>query len=160
MNNAVATLHANLTWPEKVAYLAARFQGITDMGKDDCPVTHSFVPGFYVREMLIPADTLFIGRAHRHGHRCELVSGSIVHIAEDGEVVRDAPFEVTTQPGYQMVLRALTDVIGRTYHPNPTESRDLTALEADAFHPAEEVFSLGRDVERRVEEAMKCPAIR
>lgn len=157
--SALATLEANLTWPEKVAFLACRFQQITDMDhKESCPVTHSFEPGFYVREMFIPADTLFIGRAHRHGHRCVLVSGSVAVMSADGETPLAAPAELMTVPGYQMVLKALTDVVGRTYHPNPTESRDIAALEAEAFHPAEEVFTLGRDVSRRVEEAMKCLA--
>jgi len=157
--NAVAKLEAELSWPEKVAFLAHRFQAITDMDHEkDCPVKHSFESGVYVREMFIPANTLFIGREHRHGHRCVLVSGSVVVISADGETPLSAPAELMTVPGYQMVLRALTDVVGRTYHPNLTESRDIAALEAEAFHPAEEVFTLGRVVNRRVEEAMTCLA--
>lgn len=155
--NAVATLEASLTWTEKVAFLAHRFKAIQHLDNDvDMPVTHSFEPGMYVREMTIPADTLFIGRAHRHGHRCVLVSGTVAVMSPEGELVLEAPAELMTEPGYQMVLRALTDVVGRTYHPNPAESRDLAALEAEAFHPAEEVFKLGQDVSRRVEEAMLC----
>jgi len=157
--NAVAKLEAELSWPEKVAFLAHRFRAITDMDNDrDMPVTHSFEPGMYVREMFIPKDTYFIGREHRHGHHCVLVSGSVVVMSADGETPLSAPAELMTVPGYQMVLRALTDVVGRTYHPNPAESRDIAALEAEAFHPAEEVFKLGRDVSRRVEEAMTCLA--
>ena len=141
------------TWAEKLAYLTYRFKPITDM-PDGCPVEHSFEPGTYVREMTIPAGTLFIGRPHRHGHRCELVSGSVLHITEGGEVQRDAPFEVTTVPGYQMTLRALTDVVGRTYHPNPTESRDVGYLEHEAFHPVDELLKLGADVEARAAERL------
>jgi hypothetical protein len=143
------------TWAEKLAYLTHRFNGLVEVPvQERCPVKHIFEAGVYIREMFIPAGLLFIGRPHRHGHRCELVSGSVVHIAENGEVVREAPFEVTTQPGYQMVLRALTDVVGRTYHPNPTESRDEAALELEAFHPIDEMMQLGADVERRAAERL------
>jgi hypothetical protein len=151
--NALATLETELSWAEKVAFLASRFQGMDD--QKECPVKHSFKPGWYVREMTIPADTIFIGRTHRHGHICRLVSGTVALLNEGGEVRLEAPHEITTAPGYQMVLHALTDVVGRTYHANPTESRDVAALEAEAFHPAEDVFTLGRDVERRVQEALK-----
>ena len=151
-------IHDGLSWAEKLAYLAHTLTPRMERPVDEtCPVKHSFEPGMYVREMFIPADTLFIGRPHRHGHRCELISGSVIHMAEDGNVVRRAPFEVHTAPGYQMVLRAVTDVVGRTYHPNPTESRDVAALELDAFHENDELLQLGRDVERRIEER-KCLA--
>jgi hypothetical protein len=151
--NALATLEKKLSWAEKVAFLASCFQCMDD--QKTCPVKHSFIPGWYVREMTIPANTVFIGRTHRHGHRCVLISGRVALIDENrGTTTHEAPFEITTAPGYQMVLQTLTEVVGQTYHPNPTESRDIEALEAEAFHPAEEVFTLGRDVERRVQEAL------
>jgi hypothetical protein len=152
MENPLAVMESDsLTWAEKLAFLTLRFRSITDM-PGGCPVQHGFKDGTYIREITIPAGTLFIGRPHRHGHLCKLISGTAVHVGEDGDVVRSAPFEVTTQPGYQMVIRALTDVVGRTYHPNPTESRDVKALELEAFHPVEEILAVGRDVERRVAE--------
>jgi hypothetical protein len=140
----------DFTWREKLAYLTYRFRPITDLPPETCPVKHIFEPGMYVREMFIPAGALFIGRPHRHGHRCELVSGSISHIIDqDTEVQRDAPFEVVTVPGYQMVLRAITDVVGRTYHPNPAESRDEAALELEAFHTVDDMLKLGAEIESR-----------
>ncbi len=135
-----------LTWAEKLALISYRFKPIEDR---KTPVTHIFEPGVYIREMFIPADTVFIGREHRQGHRCELVSGSIRLVLESGDVDMTAPYELHSSPGFHMVLLAMTDVVGRTYHPNPTESRDIVALEADFFHPVEEMLELGADVAQR-----------
>ena len=44
---------------------------------------------------------------------------------------------------------ALTDVVGRTYHPNPDELRDTAALEAMYFSPIEDMLALGAQVEQK-----------
>lgn len=144
-----------LNWPEKLAYLAFKF---LEGAQNRCPVTHSFEPGVYVREMFIPQGTVFIGRAHRHGHRVELVSGKVVLIYEDrsrpGAFAKvshiNAPFEMMTEPCYMTTFIAMTDVVGRTYHPNLTESRDIVALEDDAFRPAAETLTIGAAVNVRI----------
>lgn len=137
-----------LSWHEKVAYLTYRF---LDLQQETCPVTHIFEPGKYIREMTIPKGTLFLGRAHRWGHECQLVSGEVMHITPDQKVHRKAPFSVTTIPGYHMVFLALTDVVGRTIHPNPTGSRDTEALEKQIFESVESLKQLGAEVNKQVE---------
>lgn len=138
-----------LTWKEKLAYLGHQFSKL-ETAMTDCPVTHHFEPGYYIREMRIPADTLFIGRAHRLGHLCRLIEGSVVHISEQERRTADAPFEMCTTPGYHMVLYTLTDIVGHTIHPNPDESRDTDALEATIFETSEELKSLGESLHRRL----------
>jgi hypothetical protein len=136
-----------LNWPEKLAYLAFKFMA---GAQTRCPVTHSFEPGVYVREMFIPKGTVFIGRAHRHGHRVDLVSGKVLLMEENRKIHLEAPFEMSTVPCYMTAFIAMTDVVGRTYHPNPTESRDLVALEDDAFRPASEPLAIGAAVNARI----------
>lgn len=136
-----------LTWPEKIAYLAHRFMQAGDV---KCPVTHIFEPGMYIREMFIPKGTFFVGRAHRYGHRCELVSGKVLLVTEHAKRHIEAPFEIFTEPCYQMVLMAVEDTVGRTYHPNPAEDRDLQKLEDDAFRPGEEIRLIGQAVAERI----------
>lgn len=144
-----------LNWPEKLAFLAFKF---LEGAQVRCPVTHSFARGVYIREMFIPKGTVFIGRAHRHGHRVELVSGKVCLIDEDHSrpgayaktFILEAPFFMTTEPCYMTAFIAMTDVVGRTYHPNPTESRDLAALEDDAFRPAAEPLTIGAAVNQRI----------
>lgn len=49
-----------------------------------------------------------------------------------------------------MVAYVLTDVVCRTLHPNPTESRDVDAMEADAFEPVGSLVALGECVGERI----------
>jgi hypothetical protein len=136
-----------LNWPEKLAYLAFKF---LEGAQIRCPVRHSFEPGAYVREMFIPKGTVFIGRAHRHGHRIELVSGKVFLIEEHSKTHLTAPYTLHTVPCYMTAFIAMTDVVGRTYHPNPYESRDVVALEDDAFRPAAEVLTIGAAVNAHI----------
>lgn len=137
-----------LTWREKIAYLTAKF---LELSQIECPVEHSFEPGVYIRQMRIPAGTLFLGRAHLKGHGVELLSGSVIHIQPTEErVVREPPFKVMTVPGYHAVFYAITDVVGRTYHPNLRDSRDVDALENEAFESVEILKALGQEVTRRL----------
>lgn len=128
-----------LSWNDQLKYLIAEGQTVVQE-KTECPVTHHFEPGMYIREMHIPAETWFIGRPHLLGHRCTLEAGRVKLITEKGSVELKAGDEMTTTPGYMMALYALTDVLGRTYHPNPTESRDIKALEADIFQSLESII--------------------
>lgn len=136
----------SMSWRDKVALLTFQFLQTPQI---DCPVTHSFDDyETYTRDMLIPADTLFLGRAHRHGHECQLLSGSLIHISPQGKRAIEAPFTMFTTPGYHMVLYAVTDCLGRTVHPNPANVRDTEWLENDIFEPAETLRALGEQIHK------------
>jgi hypothetical protein len=136
-----------LTWKNKVALLAHEFQKLE---QTSCPVEHIFEDGKYIREMRIPKDTLFIGREHIHGHAVQLVDGEAVLITPDGKHYFKGFSEIHTNPGAHAVAYILTDVVCRTVHPNPDNSRDVEALEAAAFEPAEKLFALGRQVKELI----------
>lgn len=94
--------------------------------------------------MTIPAETLFIGRVHRHGHVCQLLEGSVILIhSESHREAFQAPSEIMTKPGYQMVVYAVTDVRAQTVHPNPEGERDYSKLEADIFETVDSIRELG-----------------
>lgn len=137
----------DLTWKEKIAYLTHQF---LTMEQTECPVEHLFEHQLYVRDMRIPRGTLFLGRAHRHGHVCQLLEGTVIQLTQAGRRIVEAPFEVFTTPGFHMVLYALTDILGRTVHANPTESRDTDALEADIFESVDALRELGASVHARL----------
>lgn len=138
----------DLTWHEKVAYLAHQF---LKLPQTPCPLTHILQPGVYIREMFLPAGTLFLGRAHRYGHECRLVSGSVIHITAEGKQMISAPFTMHTVPGYHMVLYAMTDAVGRTIHPNSADSHDTQLMEDEIFESADELKVLGAQIEKRLE---------
>ena len=130
-----------LTWSEKVAYLTHRF---LTMEQTECPLQHQFEQNLYIREIRIPADTWLVGRVHRHGHICQLLEGSLILVHREGHTEAfQAPSEILTLPGYQMVVHTVTDVVARTVHPNPTGERDIEKLEAEIFEPAESIKQLG-----------------
>ena len=140
--------HFPLTWEEKLAYLTFKFLKEDQTG---CPLVHLFEDGHYIREMRIPAETLFIGRPHVFGHRVDLVEGKILHIEEHQKVVRYAPFSVHTVPGYQAVFYTMSDIVGRTYHPDDGE-RDTDVLENRYFEPVEKLKTLGAQVRARIKQ--------
>jgi hypothetical protein len=145
------SLQFGLTFQEKLAYLAFKFAEESEAFEGrPCPVQHFFEPGVYIREMFIPAETLFIGRPHTFGHRCELVSGKLMLITEEAKTHMEAPAELWSKPGFMMCLFAKTEVIGRTYHPNPDERRDTDAMENEIFRPIAALMALGKQVRARI----------
>lgn len=138
----------NLTWSEKVAYIAYQLKLIDT--KVDAPLAHIFEHGMYIREMRLPAGAIVVGRQHIHGHRTQLVSGIAMLVGPDGRQLFEGPAEIHTKTGDQIVAHAVTDIVARTYHPNPSESRDITALEDEWFAPAEPVLQLGEKLYARL----------
>src|ERR1700733_5207557 len=130
----------NLSWKEKLAYLGYQFR---KGPQRQCPVEESWDEDTYIRKMPLPKDTLFIGRPHKHGHRCSLLEGEVILFEDGSQTTLKAPQSLHTIPGYQMVLYAVTDVLGATYHP-----RQYT--EDDIFGSTEELERLGEEVSQRL----------
>jgi hypothetical protein len=51
----------------------------------DCPVQHFFGPSIYIREVVMPAGTVVVGKYHKHDHICNMVEGRMIVVGEDGE---------------------------------------------------------------------------
>jgi hypothetical protein len=51
----------------------------------ECPVTHHFGPNIYIREVVMPAGTVVIGKYHKHDHMCNMIQGRMIVVSEDGE---------------------------------------------------------------------------
>lgn len=51
----------------------------------DCPVQHFFGPSIYIREVVMPAGTVVVGKYHKHDHLCNMVQGRMIVVGEDGE---------------------------------------------------------------------------
>jgi hypothetical protein len=140
-----------MPWKYKLAYLVHKF---SQMPQSECPVEHRFDGDEYIREMRIPAGTLFIGRVHNHGHLVQLVAGDVVNITEVGKQALSAPFEFHSAPGYQAVFYAVTDVVGRTVHKNPLGLTDWKLLEDRDFDSLESLLARGQMVAGKLLEAV------
>ncbi len=96
----------------------------------ECPVTHRFTPGLYIREIFIPAGTLLTSAIHKTEHPFVLSVGIIKVLSEnEGAVEYVAPTIGITKPGTRRVLHALTDVVWTTFH--PTDKTSLPEILAD-----------------------------
>lgn len=146
VESVMSRLPETLTWPEKVAYLAWQ---VSQLPQASMPVTHQFQDGHYIREMTIPAETVFLGRMHRQGHTLELLEGEAILILPTGPVHKRAPDRLQTVPGFQAVAFTLTDVRVRSLHPD-TGERDIAVLEDHIAESKESTLALGQSIHQRL----------
>jgi hypothetical protein len=86
----------------------------------NCPLTHRFTDGLYVREIFMPAGTLITSKIHKTQHQYFILKGAVsVWIDEGEEVYLEAPYIGITEPGTRRVLYIWEDCIWATSHPNP-----------------------------------------
>lgn len=104
----------------------------------DCPLTHRFAPGVYLREIFMPAMSIIIGKIHRTSHFNLILQGRCLLINEDGSRTElQAPMTFVSEAGVQKVLIILEDTVWATIH--STNETDLTKLEAELIEPFQPV---------------------
>lgn len=66
----------------------------------DCPVTHHFGPGIYIREVILPTDSYIIGHSHKSPHLNVMLEGRLTIINPDGSHKElSAPQTFVSPPG-------------------------------------------------------------
>lgn len=136
-------------------------QGGAFMGDSvNCPLTHKFAPGIYVREIFIPANTYIVGKIHKHTHPNFLMSGTVEVITESGGAeTLVGPLSIISPPGTKRALRAITDLVWITVHHNPTNTQDLNELEdiiiAPSYEAYEKFISEGEEQVPQILESIK-----
>lgn len=90
------------------------------------PLTHRFVPGLYVREILMPAGTLCTSQTHNTEHVYMVLSGRArVYIPGSVGVVELADGHVgVTQPGTRRLLYIVEECRWATCHPLSAEEEE------------------------------------
>jgi len=103
---------------------------LLELPQIDCPVTHHFGPGVYIREVRMPAGSLVLGHKHNTNHTNILVSGRLKFLNEGGDVVElVAPCVLTSNSGRKLAY-IIEDVIWQNVY--ATEERDIEKLD-EAF---------------------------
>lgn len=93
----------------------------------DCPVTHHFGPGIYIRELRMKAGIFAIGHRQKHQHMNVLIKGRVLMMQNDGSTVEvAAPLTFVGQPGRKMGY-VLEDVVWQNIY--ATDVRDIDILE-------------------------------
>jgi hypothetical protein len=97
----------------------------------DCPVTHHFGPGLYIRSVEMKAGDFLVGHAHKTTHTVLVLSGQAVIFTADGVKQIDASFApviFTAGPGHKAV-KCLSACQWANIFPNPSDCRDIETLE-------------------------------
>jgi quercetin dioxygenase-like cupin family protein len=98
----------------------------------ECPLTHYFADGVYVRQIFMPAGTFITGRIHLHEHVNIVSMGKITCYTEEGRKEIKGPDTFITPPGTKRALYIHEDTIWTTIHKLRGESdRDITDIEKD-----------------------------
>jgi hypothetical protein len=108
------------------------------------PLRHWLAPGIYAREIYLPAQTLVVGKIHRHRHFNIISQGRVTCYTEFGLEEHVAPSSFISEAGTKRVVLTHEDAIWTTIHPNPTNETDIAKLEQ--MFTAIEYQELGMEV--------------
>ncbi len=100
---------------------------------------HMFAPGMYIRTLKIPADSVVVGKMHRHAHPVFLLKGECTILTDKGMERIRAPHQWVGHPGAKRPLYTHTDCEFVTVHLNADDTQDLEALEAEIIIPEAQI---------------------
>lgn len=107
---------------------AALIDGLVD--EAECPVTHRWAHGLYIRETFMPAGALVVSKIHRYNNPAFIVQGRALVKSETEQHIVQAGDRFITPAGTKRALYMLEDTVWVTVHPNPDNERDLDKIEA------------------------------
>lgn len=127
----IETVGDSLTVPFELAFTESDVQRLEsaflDLPQADCPITHRFAPGIYIREVKMPAGSYVIGHHHKTPHLNIMLSGRLTILNEDGtKTEMHAPQTFIAQVG-RKIAYIHEDVIWQNVF--ATEERDVATLE-------------------------------
>ena len=108
----------------------------------DVPVEHLFSDGLYTRTMKVPANTLVVGKRHRHKTLNIMTKGRALITSGEGHKPREikAPCTFVSEPMVRKVAMFLEDSEWINVH--PTEETDLEKIEEKFIISEEEYLEL------------------
>ena len=105
---------------------------IQDMAGGNFPTCHHFAKGIYVRETLLPANSVCVGKIHRHSTVNIITMGLVKAFnpeQPDLDKFMNAPYTFVSPGGSKRCVYAAQDSIWCTVH--ATESTDLEDIEEE-----------------------------
>jgi|SRR6187402_82769 len=93
----------------------------------NCPLIHKFVPGMYIREIIMPAGTLITSMIHKTKHPYFVMQGKVSVYSENfGEQFIEAPYYGITLPDTRRVLYIHENCVWITCHKTNIQPKDET----------------------------------
>ena len=102
-----------------------------NLGVDPFPLTHHFADGVYMREILIPKDSVLVGKMHRHQHFLIFLSGDATVVSSEGRKRVDEPQIFVSPVGAKRSFYAHADTRLVTVH--VTQETDLDKIEEECI---------------------------
>jgi mannose-6-phosphate isomerase-like protein (cupin superfamily) len=131
-NHEVQIVYGNLPTREKIQALQ---ESMIPIQCEQPEPRHFFAPGMYLRELVVPAGMLIVGKIHKHEHFLLVLKGRAEVISEFGRMVVEAGHISISPAGVKRVVLALEDTQFVTVHVNKEDSQDLTVIEAEHIEP-------------------------
>jgi len=92
--------------------------------------TNWFAPGIYMRELIMPAGVVVVGKEHRTEHLNVMISGRAMLLIDGVWRYVCAPYVCKSQPGTMKVGVVYEQVRWLTVHPNPENDKNTRRLES------------------------------
>lgn len=132
--------------PRKVIPLAGEISAVV-LGPEHYKLTEYFVPGLYVREIVMPKGHFIVGDIHRTEHLNVVLKGKALVKMEGQTALVEAPSSFVSKPGVSKRLYILEDCTWQTFHPNPDDERDINVLRARLVEPSNLAAELVGEIE-------------
>lgn len=124
---------SDITWIDALDVMEAAMVR-SGFAQVECPLEHSFIPGFYVRTIRMPAGFMCTSKIHKTRHPYWVTEGRVrVWTDSVGLKVIEAPFVGITEAGTRRLLYCETDVVWTTFH--ATQKTTVEEVEAEIIEP-------------------------
>jgi hypothetical protein len=97
---------------------------------------HHFADGIYLREVLIPAGMVAVGKIHKTRHLTIIASGTVRITTEEGVKEITGPAVFVSEPGTKKAAFAVTDTVVMNPHPNEENTQNMSKLEERLIAPS------------------------
>jgi hypothetical protein len=100
---------------------------VKELPQVDCEEANFFGPSVYIKQVKMPAGSVVIGKKHKVDHLCNMLTGRMILISEDGERKElVAPLTFMAKPGRKVAYILETVIFQNIYS---TEETDIEKLE-------------------------------
>ena len=109
----------------------AKVPGVKFGDLDNCPLTHQFGDGLYVRTIFMPKGMLIVSKIHKYTHPAFIMSGKVSVLDEKGLKLIQGPCSFMTPAGTKRLLYTHEDTTWVTVH--ATKETDLAKIEDEVI---------------------------
>lgn len=103
------------------------------LSNDIFTITNNFSDGLYMRQMVMPADTIAISAIHHTNHFWFLLSGRVIVESNEETVEHIAPCWSHSIKGAKRLIRCVEDCVWINIIANPTNTSNMEEIEKNFF---------------------------